>query len=80
MSVIKSSKFNGQQDFEKSINRSIYPENTTWPYIMHYLAFAWSKRSTIIKEQANDIGLYSKVIFAAHQKKIDHETEIFLFS
>ena len=69
MSVIKSSKFNGQQDFEKSINRSIYLENTTWLYVMHYLAFAWSKRSTITKEEANDIGLYNKLIFVAHQKE-----------
>ena len=72
MSVIKSSKFNGQQDFEKSINRSIYPENTTWLYIMHYLAFAslpGQTRSTIIIEEANDIGLYNKVILAAHQKE-----------
>ena len=72
MSVIKSSKFNGQQDFEKSINRSIYLENTTWLYIMHYLAFAslpGQTRSTIIIEEANDIGLYNKVILAAHQKE-----------
>ena len=73
MCVVKSSKFNGQQDFEKSINRSIYPENTTWLYILHYLAFAslpgGQTRSTIIIEEANDIGLYNKVLFAAHQKE-----------
>ena len=72
MCVMKSSEFNGQQDFEKSINRSIYPENTTWLYIMHYLAFAGlpgQTRSTIIIEEANDIGLYNKVILAAHQKE-----------
>ena len=37
MCVIKSLKFNGQQDFEKSINRSIYPENTTWLYMSQLL-------------------------------------------
>ena len=68
--MIKSLKFNGQQDFEKSINRSIYPENTTWLYILHYLAFAslpGQTRSTIIIEEAIDIGLYNKVILAAHR-------------